>query len=219
MTVRHLLADDDLTAEEQSQVLDLAAALKADRHAEQPLAGPQAVAIIFDKPTLRTQVSFAGAISGLGGYPLVVDGALAVVFGAHALWAIVGATGTGKTGLSLDLAEALGASRRRAEIVNADAMQLYRGMDVGTAKVPEAEKAEAEAALAAARSASAVCQPSMPSMVRSSSTASGSSTARLSRHSRPLAASRISAGLFGFQSGPKPLWISELMKVIHSMRR
>ena len=37
----------------------------------------------------------------------VVDGALAVVFGAHALWAIVGATGTGKTGLSLDLAEAL----------------------------------------------------------------------------------------------------------------
>mgnify|MGYP002652241132 CR=1 FL=1 len=39
MTLRHFLADDDLTAEEQSAVLDLAAALKADRHAEQPLAG------------------------------------------------------------------------------------------------------------------------------------------------------------------------------------
>ena len=54
--VRHFLADDDLTAEEQSAVLDLAAALKADRHAEQPLAGPRSVAIIFDKPTLRTQL-------------------------------------------------------------------------------------------------------------------------------------------------------------------
>lgn len=55
------------------------------------------------------------------------------------LWAIVGATGTGKSALSLDLAEELGARGRPAEIVNADAMQLYRGMDIGTAKlsVPE----------------------------------------------------------------------------------
>jgi len=52
------------------------------------------------------------------------------------LWAIVGATGTGKTALSLDLAEAISAGRP-AEIVNADAMQLYRGMDIGTAKLPE----------------------------------------------------------------------------------
>lgn len=56
------------------------------------------------------------------------------------LWAIVGATGTGKTALSLDLAEALRARGRIAEIVNGDAMQLYRGMDVGTAKVPESER-------------------------------------------------------------------------------
>lgn len=56
------------------------------------------------------------------------------------LWAIVGATGTGKTALSLDLAEALAARGRPAEIVNADAMQLYRGMDIGTAKLPEAER-------------------------------------------------------------------------------
>lgn len=59
---------------------------------------------------------------------------------APALWAVVGATGTGKTVLSLDLAEALAARGRPAEIVNADAMQLYRGMDVGTAKLPEQER-------------------------------------------------------------------------------
>ena len=57
-----------------------------------------------------------------------------------ALWAVVGATGTGKTALSLDLAEALAARGRPAEIVNADAMQLYRGMDIGTAKLPENER-------------------------------------------------------------------------------
>lgn len=60
--------------------------------------------------------------------------------GEPRLWAIVGATGTGKTALSLDLAEALAARGRPADIVNADAMQLYRGMDVGTAKLPESER-------------------------------------------------------------------------------
>ncbi|MDQ1129079.1 tRNA (adenosine(37)-N6)-dimethylallyltransferase MiaA [Microbacterium sp. SORGH_AS_0888] len=56
------------------------------------------------------------------------------------LWALVGATGTGKSALSLDLAEGLAARGRHAEIVNADAMQLYRGMDIGTAKLPVAER-------------------------------------------------------------------------------
>ena len=56
------------------------------------------------------------------------------------LWAVVGATGTRKTALSLDLAEALAARGRPAEIVNADAMQLYRGMDIGTAKLPEGDR-------------------------------------------------------------------------------
>jgi tRNA dimethylallyltransferase len=53
--------------------------------------------------------------------------------------AIVGATGTGKSGLSLDLAERFAARGVASEVVNADAMQLYRGMDIGTAKlsVPE----------------------------------------------------------------------------------
>ncbi len=49
--------------------------------------------------------------------------------------AIVGATASGKTGLSLDLAERLG-----GEIVNTDAMQVYRGMDIGTAKLPPTER-------------------------------------------------------------------------------
>jgi tRNA dimethylallyltransferase len=53
---------------------------------------------------------------------------------------IVGATGTGKSGLSLDLATALADRGQPAEIVNADAMQLYRGMDIGTAKLPLDER-------------------------------------------------------------------------------
>jgi len=56
------------------------------------------------------------------------------------LVAIVGATGTGKSAFSLELAEALAARGQPVEVVNADAMQLYRGMDVGTAKLPVAER-------------------------------------------------------------------------------
>lgn len=54
--------------------------------------------------------------------------------------AVVGPTATGKSDLALDLADALGTDAAAAEIVNADAYQLYRGMDVGTAKVPPAER-------------------------------------------------------------------------------
>lgn len=56
------------------------------------------------------------------------------------LWAVVGATGTGKTDLSLRLADALARDGVSAEIVNADAMQLYRGMDIGTAKLSVSER-------------------------------------------------------------------------------
>lgn len=56
------------------------------------------------------------------------------------LIAIVGATGTGKSDFALDLAEALGRVGRVAEVVNADAMQLYRGMDIGTAKLSPAAR-------------------------------------------------------------------------------
>ncbi len=71
--VRHFRRDDDLSPAEQASVLALAAALKADRFASQALAGPRAVAVLFDKPSLRTRVSFAVGIAELGGYPLVID--------------------------------------------------------------------------------------------------------------------------------------------------
>jgi len=79
VTTRHFLRDDDLTPAEQAEVLALAAALKADRHAAKPLAGPRTVAVLFDKPTLRTQVSFTTGIAELGGYPMLVDGKLAQI--------------------------------------------------------------------------------------------------------------------------------------------
>jgi tRNA dimethylallyltransferase len=53
--------------------------------------------------------------------------------------AIVGPTGTGKSQLALQIAERLGGAAG-AEIVNADAMQFYRGMDIGTAKLPVAQR-------------------------------------------------------------------------------
>ncbi|MFK4760353.1 tRNA (adenosine(37)-N6)-dimethylallyltransferase MiaA [Microbacterium sp. ZW T5_45] len=56
------------------------------------------------------------------------------------LWAVVGATGTGKSDLALDLAERLRERGNPAEIVNVDAMQLYRGMDIGTAKLSPSER-------------------------------------------------------------------------------
>lgn len=70
---RHFLRDDDLTPAEQAEVLDLAAAMKADRFGYRPLAGPLSVAVLFDKPSLRTRVSFDVGIAELGGHPLVVD--------------------------------------------------------------------------------------------------------------------------------------------------
>ncbi len=75
--IRHFLADDDLSPAEQAQVLDRAAALKAAPYDARPYDGPQSVAMIFDKPTLRTQVSFGAAIAELGGNPMLVDGKLA----------------------------------------------------------------------------------------------------------------------------------------------
>lgn len=73
----HFLRDDDLTPAQQAEVLRLGLELRADRFARRPLQGPRAVAVIFDKPTLRTQVSFTTGVAELGGYPVVVDGNLA----------------------------------------------------------------------------------------------------------------------------------------------
>lgn len=54
--------------------------------------------------------------------------------------ALVGPTASGKTSLALDIAEALNASGTPVEIINADAMQLYEGMDIGTAKLAEPDR-------------------------------------------------------------------------------
>ena len=70
---RHLLRDDDLTPSEQGEILDLALELKKDRWASKALAGPQTVAVIFDKSSTRTRVSFAVGIADLGGSPLIIS--------------------------------------------------------------------------------------------------------------------------------------------------
>jgi len=70
---RHFLRDDDLSPAEQAEILDLAVTLKRDRWATRPLEGPQTVAVIFDKSSTRTRVSFAVGIADLGGQPLIIS--------------------------------------------------------------------------------------------------------------------------------------------------
>jgi ornithine carbamoyltransferase len=70
---RHLLRDDDLSPAEQAEILDLALELKRDRFSARPLAGPKTVAVIFDKSSTRTRVSFAVGIADLGGNPLIIS--------------------------------------------------------------------------------------------------------------------------------------------------
>ncbi|MCW2719986.1 ornithine carbamoyltransferase [Pseudonocardia sp.] len=70
---RHLLRDDDLTPVEQAEVLDLADAMKADRFGHRPLEGPKSVAVLFDKSSTRTRISFEVGIAQLGGNPLIID--------------------------------------------------------------------------------------------------------------------------------------------------
>mgnify|MGYP000063757162 CR=1 FL=1 len=71
--LRHMLRDDDLNHEEQKQVLELAIKFHNDRFYHQPFAGPQGIAVIFDKPSTRTRSSFSIGVAELGGYPLVID--------------------------------------------------------------------------------------------------------------------------------------------------
>jgi ornithine carbamoyltransferase len=74
---RHFLRDDDLSPDELIRVLDLADEMKADRHRYRPLTGPKSVALLFDKQTLRTQLSFSVGVAELGGHAITVDGRLA----------------------------------------------------------------------------------------------------------------------------------------------
>ena len=72
-SLRHFLVDDDLTSAEQQLVLDEADRLKKDPFSLRPLAGPRAVAVIFEKPSTRTRLSFEAGIAQLGGHPIIID--------------------------------------------------------------------------------------------------------------------------------------------------
>lgn len=78
-SVRHFLRDDDVTPAEQAEILARAASIKSKPFSDRSLEGPEVVAVLFDKQTLRTQVSFSAAIAHLGGFPLIIDGKLAQV--------------------------------------------------------------------------------------------------------------------------------------------
>ncbi|HET6911276.1 MAG TPA: ornithine carbamoyltransferase [Mycobacteriales bacterium] len=71
--VRHFLVDDDITSGEQQQILDEADRMKKDRFSSRPFDGPQSVAVIFEKPSTRTRLSFEAGIAELGGHPIIID--------------------------------------------------------------------------------------------------------------------------------------------------
>ena len=71
---RHFLRDDDLTPDEQAEVLALAAEVKRQPFAYRPLEGPRGVGVIFDKNSTRTRFSFEMGIAQMGGHAVVVDG-------------------------------------------------------------------------------------------------------------------------------------------------
>lgn len=72
---RHFLKDDDITPAEQAEILELARQLKVEPYSLKPFAGPKTVALIFDKTSTRTRVSFSVGVADLGGVPLVIDSA------------------------------------------------------------------------------------------------------------------------------------------------
>lgn len=71
--VRHFLSDDDLTPNEQAEVLALAAELKHEPFSRRPLEGPKSVAVLFDKTSTRTRYSFDAGIAQLGGHAIVTE--------------------------------------------------------------------------------------------------------------------------------------------------
>ena len=71
--VRHFLKDDDVTPAEQAAILRLAHELKKSPYSQRPYDGPKTVALIFDKTSTRTRVSFSVGVADLGGAPLIID--------------------------------------------------------------------------------------------------------------------------------------------------
>jgi ornithine carbamoyltransferase len=74
--MRHFLVDDDLSGAEQLAILDVADTLKAEPFRLRPFAGPRTVAVLFDKVSTRTRISFETAIAELGGHPMIMDASL-----------------------------------------------------------------------------------------------------------------------------------------------
>ncbi len=72
--IKHFLRDDDLSPEQQAEVLQLAAELKRAPFSRRPLEGPRGVGVIFEKNSTRTRFSFEMGIAQLGGHAVVVDG-------------------------------------------------------------------------------------------------------------------------------------------------
>lgn len=70
---RHFLRDDDLAPAELAEVIDLADRMKDGRFGFRPLAGPRSVAVIFEKPSTRTRLSFEAGVAELGGQPIALD--------------------------------------------------------------------------------------------------------------------------------------------------
>ena len=73
MSLRHFLADDDISTQEQTTILDLAEKVKKEPFAERPLDGPKTVAVLFDKTSTRTRFSFETAVANMGGRAITVD--------------------------------------------------------------------------------------------------------------------------------------------------
>jgi ornithine carbamoyltransferase len=71
--MRHYLSVDDLAPRELDEILGLAARLKADRSAMREALGNRSIALIFEKPSTRTRVSFEIAVAELGAHPVVLS--------------------------------------------------------------------------------------------------------------------------------------------------
>ena len=71
--VRHFLKDDDITPAEQAAIIRRAIELKKSPYSARPYEGPKTVALIFDKTSTRTRVSFTVGVADLGGNPMTID--------------------------------------------------------------------------------------------------------------------------------------------------